>query len=51
MSKTPSWTVRCAVCKTHFGPYTSEPYVNRLLSGGSQLDCGHSGAEVVSQSF
>ncbi|MCA1819918.1 MAG: hypothetical protein ABR562_03860 [Thermoplasmatota archaeon] len=50
MSK-PAWTLRCRVCKTQFGPLTEAGHVSRLLSGASQMDCGHSEAEVVSQSL
>lgn len=48
---TRSWTLRCRVCKTHFGPLTSQPRVDRILAGLGSLDCGHTEAEVVSESY
>lgn len=51
MSLDPSWTLRCTVCKAQFGPLRGPERVRRLLGAMVPLDCGHTGAEVVSESF
>jgi hypothetical protein len=51
VSRSPAWILRCKVCKAQYGPYSVQERVNQLLDGASQLDCGHMGADVVSQSL
>lgn len=48
---TRAWTLRCRVCKTQFGPFTAQEKVQRILRGAATLDCGHDGADVVSESY
>lgn len=51
MSRSPAWVLRCKTCHTQFGPITGSDRVGQLLDGLARLDCGHTGAEVVSQSL
>ena len=51
MSRTPAWVLRCRTCHTQFGPLTGLEKVAQLLDGIARLDCGHTGADVVSQSL